>query len=95
MSSITPTIGRKVWFWATEPENHSIEDHDQALDATVIFVHPDKTVNLQVVDHQGDITTQFGVELRDPQEGDRHFSDTLNEGVATWMPYQVGQAKKG
>lgn len=93
MSSITPTIGRKVWFWASAPDDFNIEDHDQAMDATVVFVHPDGKVNLQVTDHMGEIYFQDSIELKD-FEGERHFGENLEEPTATWMPYQMGQAKK-
>ena len=40
-SPITPTVGRKVWFFAT---NTQVEPHD----ATVVAVNPDTTVNLHI-----------------------------------------------
>lgn len=97
MSSIIPTIGRKVWFWASAPDEFNIEDHDQALDATVIFVHTEGpvkgTVNLLVIDHQGESHFQEAIELKN-YDGERHFGEKLDEPTATWMPYQMGQARK-
>jgi hypothetical protein len=94
-SSITPTIGRKVWFWASEDFIDATdcvpEDPKQAFDATVIYVHSDGNVNLSVVDHRGEQGLVENCELRDPGEGDEHGGE---EDYATWMPYQMGQAAK-
>lgn len=88
MSSITPSIGRKVWFY--EPSlNAGIYSADQPFDATVIYVWGPNMVNLRVTDHAGQVSTRTSVPLRDPLEGDQHGK----EYVATWMPYQVGQSK--
>ena len=87
MSTITPTIGRKVWLYTAA---QSPQDSKQAFDATVIFVHPSGLVNLYFVNHWGTAGSLSSVQLRDPQEDDKHGVETY----ATWMPYQVGQAKK-
>lgn len=95
MSSITPTIGRKVYFWSSEQFAAEVGaepvDPKQAYDATIVFVHPSGNVNLQVVCHAGDSGFVEDCPLRDPSEGDEHGGE---EDYATWMPYQVGQAKK-
>lgn len=94
MSTITPSIGRKVWFYDAAPERHSAQmvryDDSQPMDATVIYVWSPTCVNLRVTDHAGIMHTRTSVPLRDPAEGDAHGK----EYVATWMPYQMGQAKK-
>lgn len=92
MSTITPTVGRKVWVWEGENLNLSVLDPNQPFDATVLFVESDGTVNLSVTDHEGNSATMFGVKLRDPKEGDKHDGEEIS--IATWMPYQVGQAKQ-
>lgn len=93
MSSIAPSIGRKVWFWASENFIEQVEedpmDPKQAFDATVVFVHPSGLVNLQVFTHTGEGGLVESCHLRDPGEADEHGGE---EDYATWMPYQVGQA---
>lgn len=94
MSAITPTIGRKVYFYDFVPDRHAAQlrryDDKQPFDATVIYVWGPSCVNLRVTDHAGVTHTRTSVPLRDPQESDCHGK----EYVCTWMPYQVGQAKK-
>lgn len=92
-----PTIGRKLWFWlngskigapgAMQPH---VFDMKQALDATVVLVHdePKVTVNLSVVDHGGIPHSICSVTLR--QAGD----PVPNGMFCEWMPHQVSQAKK-
>ncbi len=77
---IHPTIGRKVWFYeaAGEPEQ----------DATVIDVHGDRMVSLYVISRGGFAGARRSVTL--VQEGD----EVPSGPHCTWMPYQVGQAKK-
>ena len=96
MSSITPTIGRKVWFWASSAFQAETGltplDGRQAYDATVVYVDRDGAVNLKVIDHEGNEGLVENCPLCDPSpEGDAHGGLT---DFATWMPYQVGQAKK-
>lgn len=84
-----PTIGRKVWYWAAanELDFMNCKDKAQAFDATVVFVHPSGEVNLVVFDHHGNKDTVEGVVLEDP-DGDVHGAEGIEEGYATWMPYQ-------
>jgi len=94
MSSITPTIGRKVWYYEGKPPfAHDLpvgcNSDSQAFDATVIYVWGPSMVNLLVVRHDGAQYVETSVSLRDPSPSDRHGV----ERIATWMPYQVGQAK--
>lgn len=88
MSTITPTIGRKVWFY--DSYLGACNDVRQPFDATVIYVWSESCVNLDVTDHHGNRHIKTSVPLREPREGDQHGV----EYVATWMPYQMGQAKK-
>lgn len=94
MSTIVPTIGRKVYFYDQAPERSSAQmqryDDKQPMDATVIYVWGPTCVNLRVTDHAGVTHTRTSVPLRDPSDIDCHGV----EYFATWMPYQVGQAKK-
>jgi hypothetical protein len=86
---ITPTIGRVVYFRPGKSARKimTVRD-DQPLRADIVYVWNDRTVSLNVDDH----------------EGKRHFLETvtlLQEGdfppdasYAEWMPYQRGQAAK-
>lgn len=89
--SIEPTVGRKVWYWPhpVDDANMNNVDHEQPLDATVLFVHHNRLVNLQVVDHMGHSHTLIQAILRQPND-----DKPGNEGYAEWMPYQIGQAVK-
>lgn len=93
MKIITPTIGRKVWFWpngmkltAAGPLN--VFDEKQALDATVVCVYGDRMVNLSVKDHGGRVHSVRSCTLL--QNGDPVPGGYYCE----WMPYQVSQAAK-
>lgn len=90
MPTITPTIGRRVWAWQGEFTGLTAVAPNQPFDAGIIFVHLDGKVNLAVTDHIGNTATSFAVELRDPK-GDSHGKE--DRLYATWMPYQMGQAK--
>ena len=95
MSSIAPTIGRKVWYWTNNP--NGMLDNKQAFDATILFVHNPTMVNLSVIDHEGNPSVETSVQLRDPapegQKPDQH--EFGGSAYATWMPYQTSQAKAG
>lgn len=81
---ITPTIGRKVWYWKLI----SNPNVDQPEDATVTYVHGDRCVNLRITNHIGESRGMTSVELRQP-------GDPKPEGpFCEWMPYQVRQAAK-
>lgn len=91
---IKPSIGRKVWYWPG-PNLHSasgsihVRDRQQALDATVVYVHHDRCVNLHVIDHDGFIHTVHSAQLLQPEDPAPNPADPY----AAWMPFQVGQAK--
>jgi hypothetical protein len=87
-NSITPSIGRKVWYFDPQPGN--VYNPLQAFDATVIYVWNPDMVSLRVTDHAGQTFVRTSVPLRDHVEGDCHGV----ESVATWMPYQVKTAGK-
>lgn len=93
MKVISPTIGRKVWFWpngATQLNGAEFDKYgnDKPLDATVAYVWSDRMVNLQVIDHSGISHPVTSVVMRQP--GD---DDTPDGMYCEWMPFQVGQAK--
>ena len=99
---ITPTVGRKVWFRPNGttklqvqnmPSVHlgplSLMDAVSPLDATVVYVWDERTVNLSVQDHYGQSFLATSVPL--VQEGDAIPGGGF---YCEWMPYQVRQAKK-
>lgn len=79
----SPTIGRKLWYWAESNKTSQPED------ATVCFVHSDTCVNLRVTDHNGDSRPVQYAYLRQPE--DHRPVDT---NYCEWMPYQVQQHRK-
>ena len=93
MKPITPTIGRKLWYWPNE-NDIKIEymesfDSVQPFDATVVFVEDLRKVNLFIVDHNGNTYDRRYIPLIQP--GD---DKPVGGGYCEWMPYQIGQAKK-
>jgi hypothetical protein len=91
-TTIKPTVGRVVWFYpaANQATNgfHPPTLNDP-LAAIVAKVIGDSTLNLTVFDAQGFSHSMTDVPLIQAHEGapvDGYF--------ATWMPYQIGQAKK-
>lgn len=91
MARITPTIGRKLYYYENEPSKVSMSP-GQPFDATVIYVWPSEPpgselLNLFVIDHVGGVAVHTSVPL--VQE-----NDVIPQvgGYAKWMPYQVAQA---
>lgn len=87
-----PTVGRKVWYHPSEYDKMGpggMQCGPQPLDATVVFVHGDRMVNLVVFDANGNMHKRTSVTLRQPD-------DDISEGQAycEWMPYQVKQHEK-
>jgi hypothetical protein len=80
-SSITPTVGRKVWLWT--PGTYGVQDPKQAFDATIICVGPDGSVNLAWTNHWGTSSSLSQVELRDPSyqvgQAKQQFADAKKE----------------
>ena len=94
VATITPTIGRRVWYWPSEEDfklGRFSADPKQPFDAGVIFVHlPDaEKVNLLVTDHNGCTFAVAHVALRTLSE-----NCEAEPGTATWMPYQIQKAKE-
>lgn len=96
---IVPTVGRKVWFypgggiWPAGMQVFPGTDYDggvsQPLDATIVYVHDDRKVNLRVIDHAGHAFPVRDVQLVQPSDqccGGGHRAE--------WMPFQVKQAGK-
>jgi hypothetical protein len=86
---ITPTVGRVVWYYPAADDPYVTRDGDQPMSASVAFVHDDRHVNLAVFDHAGLAHAYPKVQL--VQEGDAFDP---NGARCTWMPYQMGQARK-
>lgn len=87
--AITPTVGRKVWYHPHQYERHTdFYDSLQPFDATVVFVHSDGAVNLDVVNElAGRVPSKTQVKLCDT------YDDTI-AGQCGWMPYQVQTAAR-
>src|SRR6266851_5604535 len=81
---IEPTVGRKVWY---RPEG--ADPAAQPHDATVLFVHDARTVNLACCSDIGTYYHRLNVPL---MQGDE--TALPSTGYAEWMPYQKGQAVK-
>lgn len=97
---IKPTVGRKVWFRPSAydvvgPVPMSVAgpagepSKGQPLDATVIAVWSDRTVNLLVTDIVGRQFPVLSCTLL--QDGDER---PTSGRYAEWMPYQQGQARR-
>jgi hypothetical protein len=80
---IKPTVGRKVWYWPYAPR-----EGDQPFDATICYVHSDRSVNLRVTDVQGASRGLICVTLCQPAD------PRPEQRYCEWMPYQKGQAAK-
>jgi hypothetical protein len=89
MARIIPTVGRVVWFYPDDSFIGLYHSPGQPLAALIAHVWGDRMVNLMVIDSGGNPVPVTSVDLLgedDSTEGrGRH---------ATWMPYQIGQAKK-
>lgn len=85
---ISPTVGRKVWYTPAPGDPHCNKLGAQPMDATVVFVHSDRMVNVAVFDHCGIAHAYPSVPLL--QEGEA----TPTGHYAEWMPYQKGQAAR-
>lgn len=91
-TKITPTVGRVVWFYpATNQATSGFTppSEGQPLAAIIAAVKSPEVVNLTVFDAMGFAHARINVPLlqedQDAREGGFY---------ATWMPYQVEQAKK-
>jgi hypothetical protein len=91
-TKIIPTVGRVVWFYPatdTQTADFSPPAAGEPLAAIVAAVKSPDSVNLTVFDAMGFPHARLNVLL--VQDG----QDVPEGGFyATWMPYQIGQAKK-
>lgn len=85
MTTITPTVGRKVWYYANATQA-------EPIDATVVKVNngeetatPETSVNLFLLHPDGSIGFRPDVVVSDEPTDREHFR---------WMPYQQQQASK-
>ncbi len=84
---IQPSIGRVVWFQpAKEADALEAEQPNAAL---VVYVWGDRMVNLVVFDSNGNSRGETSVTLLQDDDVPNAYGR-----FASWMPYQVGQAKK-
>ena len=78
---IKPTIGRVVWYYYKPKQ-------DQPMAAVISWVHTDKLVNLTVSDKGRHMSGSLEIPLVQANE------EIPGDPYCTWMPYQIGQAKK-
>lgn len=98
---ITPTIGRRVWYYPSDydcglrqdldvqPPTVIVSDGVQPCDAGVCYVHNDRLVNLTVADSNGKMHARTSVRLLQPGED---VPEPGSVAYATWMPYQIEAA---
>lgn len=86
---IVPTVGRVVHFWPAVHHLEAREPTAQPQAAIVTYVHGEECVNLAVFGPGGETRPQTSVRL---QQTDSEAIDP-RDAHATWMPFQVGQAK--
>lgn len=89
---IKPTIGRVVWFYPSSQTGNAgfaAPADGEPLAAVVAKVWSDNLLNLTVFDANGVAHSRTSVAL--VQDGE---PVPPHGYYATWMPYQVGQAKK-
>lgn len=94
---ITPTVGRKVWYWPSASDKTGpvpmSQSTGQPLDATVIAVWSDRMVNVLVTDTMGKQFPVLSCDLLQPGEPPRANADGQIVGrYVEWMPYQQAQA---
>lgn len=87
---IEPTTGRVVLYFPSELDikRGMVQYGEKPMDAHIVFVWSDYTVNLAVFDHAGNLFQRASVPIN-VETGSINPSPR-----AEWMPYQVGQAKK-
>lgn len=82
---IMPTVGRVVWYW---PHGAATGDGEQPYAAHIVYVSDAHRVNLLTFSHDGFPMPRLGAHLVQPGE-----PAPAKGGYATWMPFQVGQAR--
>lgn len=92
MTTIVPTVGRKVWFRPA----FSLEE-EQPLDATICYIIPgtgqggeDFLINIAYHDANGNPAAAQRIPLFQGAEHEKPWGDNFCE----WMPYQTAQARK-
>jgi hypothetical protein len=95
MPSISPTIGRRVWYYPSKLEREigvlPFTLHGEGpLDAGIAHVWSDTLVNLSVADSNGVMHHRTDVAFIP----DDSPAPADGNAYATWMPCQLGQAAK-
>lgn len=88
---IKPTVGRVVWFWPgyNLPPGFILHNHMQPCEARIAYVWSDQMLNICATDQAGNqhpFTSVPLIQDDQPKPSAGFF--------CSWMPYQVGQAKK-
>lgn len=84
---IKPTVGRVVWFWGEKPASENV----QPQAAIIAHAWSDVTVNLAIFGSDGRALENPPTSIRLLQEGEKAPE---SGHYATWMPFQIGQAKR-
>lgn len=92
MPHIAPEPGRVVHFHPQQGD--PIHGSDQPLAATVAYVHNDRLINIGLLDQRGVHHSRTRVILVQPGDELPKGDYGLVASYCSWMPYQVGQAKK-
>ena len=79
--TIIPIVGRKVWYSPQEMDGTKFGE--QPFDATSVYVHNDRLVNLLVTDHDGFQFRVSNAPLLQDGDAPNHLG-----GHCYWMPYQ-------
>lgn len=86
---IKPTNGRIVWFHPAADDNSLFWGDEEPLAAIVTWVYDDRCINVCAFSRGGTPHPRQAVRLLQGEDSEPGFG-----AFATWMPYQVGQAKK-
>jgi hypothetical protein len=86
---IEPTVGRVVWYQLAS-HDAIVQRDGQPCVALITCVHGPRMINIVGWDANGTFFFRSSVTLL--QEGDE--LDFPDQQHCTWMPYQIGQAKK-
>ena len=81
---ISPTVGRVVWVWKREGQI----DTSQPEAALVTYVHNDRLINVAGFTQESHPFREIKLLLEQEEDEPSHTTH------ASWMPYQIGQAKK-
>lgn len=97
MATITPTIGRKIYYWASlttlQSVDATVRDSEQPMDATIVYVDKEtETISVMVFDHHGMSFEDLDIRIAEHGAGDHLQGHDGEQSYCTWMPYQLGQA---